>query len=231
LQSAQLAFGDVALLDRTALSIEAGERIGLIGRNGTGKSSLLKILAGLEHLDDGVVQFQQGLNLAYVAQEPLLNAELTVFDAVSEGLASLKSVLELYYAGDGDLDTLQNTIELQDGWNWEQRVTETLQRLRLDGAALVGSLSGGTRKRVALGQALVTLPDVLLLDEPTNHLDLDSIQWLEDLLVEFKGSVLVITHDRAFLDKVSTRIVELDRGHLNSYQGNFQSYLLFSYHV
>ena len=227
LQSAQLAFGDVALLDRTALSIEAGERIGLIGRNGTGKSSLLKILAGLEHLDDGVVQFQQGLNLAYVAQEPLLNAELTVFDAVSEGLASLKSVLELYYAGDGDLDTLQNTIELQDGWNWEQRVTETLQRLRLDGAALVGSLSGGTRKRVALGQALVTLPDVLLLDEPTNHLDLDSIQWLEDLLVEFKGSVLVtVTHDRAFLDKVSTRIVELDRGHLNSYQGNFQSYLL-----
>ena len=226
LQSAQLAFGDVALLDRTALSIEAGERIGLIGRNGTGKSSLLKILAGLEHLDDGVVQFQQGLNLAYVAQEPLLNAELTVFDAVSEGLASLKSVLELYYAGDGDLDALQNTIELQDGWNWEQRVTETLQRLRLDGAALVGSLSGGTRKRVALGQALVTLPDVLLLDEPTNHLDLDSIQWLEDLLVEFKGSVLVITHDRAFLDKVSTRIVELDRGHLNSYQGNFQSYLL-----
>jgi ATP-binding cassette subfamily F protein uup len=134
--------------------------------------------------------------------------------------------LEQYYAGDGDLNALQNTIELQDGWNWEQRVTETLQRLHLDGEALVSSLSGGTRKRVALGQALVTLPDILLLDEPTNHLDLDSIQWLEDLLVEFAGSVVVITHDRAFLDKVSTRIVELDRGHLYSYQGNFQSYLL-----
>ncbi|NDG15827.1 MAG: ATP-binding cassette domain-containing protein, partial [Betaproteobacteria bacterium] len=226
LQSAQLAFGDVPLLDKTALSIEAGERIGLIGRNGTGKSSLLKILAGMEHLDDGVVQYQQGLNLAYVAQEPVLESSMNVFDAVSVGLAPLKAVLEQYYAGEGDLNELQNTIEMQDGWNWEQRVTETLQRLHLDGDALVGSLSGGTKKRVALGQALVTLPDMLLLDEPTNHLDLDSIQWLEDLLIEFKGSAVVITHDRAFLDRVSTRIVELDRGHLHSYQGNFQSYLL-----
>ena len=130
LQSAQLAFGDVALLDHTALSIETGERIGLIGRNGTGKSSLLKILAGMEHLDDGVVQYQQNLKLAYVAQEPVLIPEVTVFDSVSEGLASLKQVLEQYYSGEGDLDALQNTIEMQDGWNWEQRVTETLQRLR-----------------------------------------------------------------------------------------------------
>ena len=226
LQSAQLAFGDVPLLDRTSLSIETSERIGLIGRNGTGKSSLLKILAGKEHLDDGVIQFQQNLNLAYVAQEPVLNPEVTVFDAVSEGLAGLKAVLDQYVSGVGDLDSLQNTIELQDGWNWEQRVTETLQRLHLDCDALISSLSGGMRKRVALGQALVTLPDMLLLDEPTNHLDLDSIQWLEDLLIEFKGSMVVITHDRTFLDRVSTRIVELDRGHLYSYQGNFQQYLL-----
>jgi ATP-binding cassette subfamily F protein uup len=226
LQAAQLAFGDLPLLDRTSLAIETSERIGLIGRNGTGKSSLLKILAGMEHLDDGVIQYQQGLNLAYVAQEPLLAPELSVFEAVSEGLAPLKAVLEQYYAGDGDLDALQNTIELQDGWNWEQRVTETLQRLHLDGDALVGSLSGGTRKRVALGQALVTMPDILLLDEPTNHLDLDSIQWLEELLLDFKGSAVVITHDRAFLDRVSTRIVELDRGQLYSYQGNFQNYLV-----
>ena len=226
LQSAQLAFGDVPLLDRTSLSIETSERIGLIGRNGTGKSSLLKILAGKEHLDDGVIQFQQNLNLAYVAQEPVLNPEVTVFDAVSEGLAGLKAVLDQYVSGVGDLDSLQNMIELQDGWNWEQRVTETLQRLHLDGDALISSLSGGMRKRVALGQALVTLPDMLLLDEPTNHLDLDSIQWLEDLLIEFKGSMVVITHDRTFLDRVSTRIVELDRGHLYSYQGNFQQYLL-----
>ena len=226
LQSAQLAFGDVPLLDRTSLSIETSERIGLIGRNGTGKSSLLKILAGKEHLDDGVLQLQQNLNLAYVAQEPVLDPDVTVFESVSEGLAGLKAVLDQYVAGIGDLDSLQNIIELQDGWNWEQRVTETLQRLHLDGEALIASLSGGMRKRVALGQALVTMPDILLLDEPTNHLDLDSIQWLEDLLVEFKGSMVVITHDRTFLDRVSTRIVELDRGHLYSYQGNFQQYLL-----
>ena len=226
LQSAQLAFGDVPLLDRTSLSIETSERIGLIGRNGTGKSSLLKILAGKEQLDDGVIQFQQNLNLAYVAQEPVLNPEVSVFDAVSEGLAGLKAVLDQYVSGIGDLDSLQNIIELQDGWNWQQRVTETLQRLHLDGTALISSLSGGMRKRVALGQALVTLPDMLLLDEPTNHLDLDSIQWLEDLLIEFKGSMVVITHDRTFLDRVSTRIVELDRGHLYSYQGNFQQYLV-----
>ena len=226
LQSAQLAFGDVPLLDRTSLSIETSERIGLIGRNGTGKSSLLKILAGKEHLDDGVLQLQQNLNLAYVAQEPVLDPDVTVFESVSEGLAGLKAVLDQYVAGIGDFDSLQNIIELQDGWNWEQRVTETLQRLHLDGEALIASLSGGMRKRVALGQALVTMPDILLLDEPTNHLDLDSIQWLEDLLVEFKGSMVVITHDRTFLDRVSTRIVELDRGHLYSYQGNFQQYLL-----
>ena len=226
LQNAQLAFGDVPLLDHTSLSIESTERIGLIGRNGTGKSSLLKVLAGKEQLDDGVVQFQQNLKIAYVAQEPLLQARMTVFEAVSEGLADLKETIEQYVSGDGDLDSLQNTIELQDGWNWEQRVTETMHRLHLDGQALISSLSGGLRKRVALGQALVTLPDVLLLDEPTNHLDLDSIQWLEDLLVEFKGSMVVITHDRTFLDRVSTRIVELDRGHLYSYQGNFAQYLL-----
>ncbi|MFM7698154.1 MAG: ATP-binding cassette domain-containing protein [Limnohabitans sp.] len=224
LHAAQLAFGDVPLLDRTSLAIEANERIGLIGRNGTGKSSLLKILAGQEQLDDGVIQFQQNLNIAYVAQEPHLQADRTIFEAVSEGLAGLKDTIEQYVSGVGDLDTLQNIIELQDGWNWEQRVIETMHRLHLEGQARISSLSGGMRKRVALGQALVTLPDILLLDEPTNHLDLDSIRWLEDLLIEFKGSMVVITHDRAFLDRVSTRIVELDRGQLFSYQGNFAQY-------
>ena len=128
LQAAQLAFGDVPLLDRTSLAIEASERIGLIGRNGTGKSSLLKILAGKEQLDDGVIQFQQNLNIAYVAQEPQLQADMTIFEAVSEGLAGLKDTLEQYVTGVGDLDTLQNIIELQDGWNWEQRVIETMHR-------------------------------------------------------------------------------------------------------
>ncbi|MCA0214200.1 MAG: ATP-binding cassette domain-containing protein [Proteobacteria bacterium] len=226
LLNAQLAFGHVALLDHTDIAIESAERVGLIGRNGAGKSSLLKILGGLEKADDGTLQLQQGLRIAYVAQEPLLDAADTVFTAVSAGVAGVRALIDQYSHGEGDLDALQGQIEAQDGWNWEQRVEETLQRLHLDRDATIGTLSGGTKKRVALGQALVTRPDVLLLDEPTNHLDLDSIEWLEGLLVDFKGSVVTITHDRAFLDRVATRIVELDRGILRSYPGNFSQYLV-----
>ena len=226
LLNAQLAFGHVALLDHTAFSLEAGERIGLIGRNGTGKSSLLKILAGLDKPDDGTLHQQQNLRLAFVAQEPLLDLDATVFEVVSVGVAGAISLIDAYCRGDGDLDVLQDAIEAQDGWNWEQRVTETLDRLHLESESRVGALSGGTRKRVALAQALVARPDVLLLDEPTNHLDLESIEWLETLLIEFVGSIIMITHDRAFLDRVATRIVELDRGHLMSYPGNFGQYLL-----
>ena len=221
---AHLAFGHVALLDSAAFSLETGERVGLIGRNGAGKSSLLKILGGLEKPDDGLLQFQQDLRIAYVAQEPALNADDSVFTAVRAGLAPLIHLIDQYTHSQGDLDTLQGAIEAQDGWNWEQRVDETLHRLHLDPDARIADLSGGTRKRVALAQALVTQPDVLLLDEPTNHLDLDSIQWLEQLLIEFKGSVVTITHDRSFLDRVATRIVELDRGQLRSYPGNFSTY-------
>jgi len=224
LLNAQLAFGHVALLDHADFSLEAAERIGLIGRNGAGKSSLLRILAGLEKADDGVLQLQQGLRIAYVAQEPVLASDATVFQATRSGLADMIALIDQYSAGDGDLDSLQGAIEAQDGWNWEQRIEETLHRLRLDGDALIGTLSGGTRKRVALGQALVRRPDVLLLDEPTNHLDLDAIEWLENLLLDFKGSVITITHDRSFLDRVATRIVELDRGRLLSYPGNFAQY-------
>jgi ATP-binding cassette subfamily F protein uup len=223
---AHLAFGHVALLDNTGFSLESGERVGLIGRNGAGKSSLLKILGGMEKPDDGILQFQQGLRIAFVAQEPVLKAEDTVFVAVSAGLSGLIQLIDRYTHSEGDLDALQGAIEAQDGWNWEQRVEETLHRLRLDKDAFIGALSGGTKKRVALAQALVTQPDVLLLDEPTNHLDLDSIQWLEQLLIDFKGSVVAITHDRAFLDRVATRIVELDRGQLRSYPGNFSAYQL-----
>jgi ATP-binding cassette subfamily F protein uup len=221
---AHLAFGHVALLDKTGFSLESGERVGLIGRNGAGKSSLLKILGGMEKPDDGMVQFQQGVRLAFVAQEPLLNPDDTVFTSVSAGLKGLIQLIEQYTHSQGDLDALQSAIEAQDGWNWEQRVEETLHRLHLDPQAQISALSGGTRKRVALAQALVSQPDVLLLDEPTNHLDLDSIQWLEQLLIDFKGSVVAITHDRAFLDRVATRIVELDRGQLRSYPGNFAAY-------
>ena len=224
LSDAQLAFGHVALLDHADFSLEASERIGLIGRNGAGKSSLLKILGGLERPDDGLLQLQQGLRLAYVAQEPALEPGHTVFESVSAGLAAVLALIEDYTHSRGDLDSLQRQIEALDGWTWQQRVEETLQRLRLDAQAQVGSLSGGTRKRVALAQALVTRPDVLLLDEPTNHLDLDAIEWLENLLLEFKGSVITITHDRAFLDRIATRIVELDRGQLRSYPGNFSRY-------
>ncbi len=228
LQDAQLAFGHVALLDHTDFALEAQERVGLIGRNGTGKSSLLKILASLEKADDGTLQVQTGLRIAYVPQEPVLDLQSSVFEAASVGLADARAARDLYLSGaDGlDLDALQNRIEALDAWNWEQRVEETLHRLHLDGAVRVGELSGGNKKRVALAQALVSRPDVLLLDEPTNHLDLDSITWLEDLLLEYKGSVVTISHDRAFLDRVATRMVELDRGRLLSYPGNFAQYQL-----
>jgi len=224
--NAQLAFGHVALLDHTDFALETGERVGLIGRNGTGKSSFLKILAGMEKADDGTLQLQQNLRLAYVAQEPVLDPNATVFAAASAGMAGVKALIDQYCDGIGDLDALQSAIEAQDGWNWEQRVTETLHRLHLEEDAIISTLSGGTKKRVALAQALVAQPDVLLLDEPTNHLDLDSIEWLEDLLIAFKGSVVTITHDRSFLDRVATRIVELDRGILRSYVGNFAQYLV-----
>ncbi|AMO23502.1 ATP-binding cassette domain-containing protein [Ramlibacter solisilvae] len=224
LLDAQLAFGHVALLDHADFSLETNERVGLIGRNGAGKSSLLKILAGLEHADDGTLQLQQGVAIAYVAQEPALEPESTVFEATRAGLADVIELIDCYTHGRGDLDALQRAIEAKDGWTWEQRVEETLHRLHLEKDAPVAGLSGGTRKRVALAQALVRRPDVLLLDEPTNHLDLDSIEWLEDLLIDFKGSVVTITHDRAFLDRVATRIVELDRGKLRAYPGNFSRY-------
>ena len=233
LTDAKLAFGHVDLLANTAFSLESGERVGLIGRNGTGKSSLLKILAGIEKMDDGLLQYQQGLRIAYVPQEPIFEAEETIFESVSKGVAQAKALREEYEAlsvGEWDdashdrLDEVQSQLEALSGWNWEQRVYETLDRLHLEPDLKINTLSGGTKKRVALARALVEMPDVLLLDEPTNHLDLDSIAWLEELLKEYQGSVILITHDRAFLDNVCTQIVELDRGILRSYPGNFTQY-------
>jgi ATP-binding cassette subfamily F protein uup len=226
LLDAQLAFGHVPLLDHADFSLETQERVGLIGRNGAGKSSMLKILGGMERPDDGTLQVQTGTRISYVAQEPILDGDATVFIAVRAGLERVIGLIEEYCLGHGDLDAMQSEIETLDGWNWEQRVNETLQRLHLNPEAIINTLSGGTKKRVALAQALVAQPDVLLLDEPTNHLDLDSIEWLEGLLVDFKGSIITITHDRSFLDNVATRIVELDRGKLMSYPGNFAAYLL-----
>ena len=218
LTDAKLAFGHVDLLANTAFTLESGERVGLIGRN--------------EKLDDGLLQYQQGLRIAYVPQEPIFEAEETVFDAVSKGVAQAKALREEYEAlsvADWDdashrLDEVQSQLEALSGWNWEQRVHETLDRLHLEAELKINTLSGGTKKRVALARALVEMPDVLLLDEPTNHLDLDSIAWLEELLKEYQGSVILVTHDRAFLDNVCTQIVELDRGILRTYPGNFSAY-------
>ncbi|WKZ86142.1 ATP-binding cassette domain-containing protein [Ralstonia pickettii] len=233
---AQLAFGHVALLDHTDFSLEAGERVGLIGRNGTGKSSLLKIVAGTTSPDDGLIARQSGVTSAYVPQEPEFDPEQTVAEAVAMGVphaAGLLAEYEALIASMGDthndeamhkLQALQSQLEAADAWQLRTRVETTIAQLGLQPGARIGSLSGGLTKRVALAQALVGAPDILLLDEPTNHLDYDSIRWLEDLLLAFRGSVLFITHDRAFLDRVATRIIELDRGKLRSYPGNFTAY-------
>ncbi|MFZ9257346.1 MAG: ATP-binding cassette domain-containing protein, partial [Burkholderiaceae bacterium] len=236
LSNAQLAYGHVALLDHAEFSLEAGERVGLIGRNGTGKSSLLKVIAGSAKLDDGLLTLQQGLRIAYVEQEPVFQPDITVFAAVAEGLSDVRDLISEYdqvtnrlgSTNDAELlermQHLQSRIDVVDGWNLDNRVATTLQRLGLDRERPMSALSGGMKKRVALARALVRSPDVLILDEPTNHLDLMSILWLENLLREFRGSLLFITHDRRFLDHVATRIVELDRGKLQSYLGNFSTY-------
>jgi len=233
---AQLAFGHVALLDHTDFSLEAGERVGLIGRNGTGKSSLLKIVAGTTSPDDGLIARQSGVTSAYVPQEPEFDPEQTVAEAVAMGVPHAAGLLAEYEAlitsmGDSHdedalhrLQALQSQLEAADAWQLRTRVETTIAQLGLLPGARIGSLSGGLTKRVALAQALVGAPDILLLDEPTNHLDYNSIRWLEDLLLAFRGSVLFITHDRAFLDRVATRIIELDRGKLRSYPGNFTAY-------
>ena len=231
LVDAHLAFGHVPLLDGAALALETGERVALIGRNGAGKSSLLKILSGLEKADDGILQLQGGLRRVYVAQEPLFEAGTSVFDAVAEGVAEARELRERFERHDSadDMDTVQTRLEALDGWTWEQRVDQALQRLKLEPTARVAELSGGTRKRVALARALVAAPDLLLLDEPTNHLDIDAIEWLQELLVQWRGgaaggAVVFVSHDRAFIDAVATRIVELDRGLLRSYPGSFKTY-------
>ncbi|WP_158899012.1 ATP-binding cassette domain-containing protein [Burkholderia sp. L27(2015)] len=237
---AQLAFGHVALLDHADFSIEAGERVGLIGRNGAGKSSLLQIVAGITRPDDGLITRQQNLTTVYVAQEPVFEGTDTVFEAVASGLAEIRALVDEYEvvvhelsdAAEGvrhdellaRLNTLQSALDASDGWNWQTRVATTLAQIGLDGEIRVNALSGGMQKRVALARALVAQPDVLLLDEPTNHLDFEAIRWLETFLMTLRSSVLFITHDRTFLDKVASRIVELDRGNLLSYPGNFSAY-------
>lgn len=238
LENASLAFGHHALLDHVNLQLDAGECIGLIGRNGSGKSSLLRTLAGEIKLDDGKLWCASELKLVYVPQEPQFEAGSTVFQEVSKGLGNLSQALLEYHEishalSEGRENTqvllerlqeVQGILEAQDGWRIQTRVETVINQLGLPEDTQIESLSGGIRKRVALARALVLMPDVLLLDEPTNHLDFSSIEWLEGLLRDFSGSVIFITHDRRFLDNVATRIVELDRGNLQSFPGNFSAY-------
>ena len=235
-ENASFAVGHVALLDKTSFQLDSGEKIGLIGRNGAGKSSFLKILAGVQKLDDGQIIVQNNLKIVYVPQESFFDKEATVFDTVAEGLGEIRNLLGRYHRVSYDLEhnsddvllkelnELQLEIEVKDGWKLDAAVKQTLGELGLPENEKIGNLSGGQKKRVALAQAWVQKPDVLLLDEPTNHLDIDAIIWLENLLKAFEGSLVVITHDRRFLDNIATRIVELDRGILRSYPGSFPKY-------
>ena len=236
LRDAQLAFGHYPMLDHAEFSMEEGEKIGLIGRNGTGKSSLLQVLAGQAHLDDGLLTVQQNLSIAYVEQAPCYAPDKTVFEIVSSAVAKTYHLLQEYERLSAQLAnqeatetlerfmTLQTQLDETDAWNLNHRVENLLSRLSLDPDSLIRQLSGGQYKRVAIARGLVCNPNVLMLDEPTNHLDFESISWLESILKEFTGSLIFITHDRRFLDNIATRIVELDRGKLLSYPGNFSAY-------
>lgn len=240
LENASLAFGHVALLDKAAFQLDAGERVGLIGRNGAGKSSMLKALAGEIKLDDGKVWTEKSARTVYVPQEPELNPDHAIYEAVAEGLGAVQKTLVAYHdvthkmsEPDADfevlmkeMEVLQHDLDNLGAWEMQSKIETVLTKLSLDADVVISTLSGGWRKRVALGRALVAEPEVLLLDEPTNHLDLEAILWLEELLLNFKGAVLFITHDRRFLNRLATRIVELDRGKLTDFVGTYSNYLV-----
>lgn len=237
LSNAYLGFGDQPLLDHSELHIEQGERVCLVGRNGAGKSTLMKVLAGEIQLDDGTLIIEKDIVIARLEQDPPRHIEDTVFDYVAEGIANLASLLKEYHHVSTQMQTdysdalmtklakIQEQLEHSNGWLFENRIQDTLKTLELDPNARLCELSGGWVRRAALARALVADPDILLLDEPTNHLDVDAISWLENLLLDFKGSIIFISHDRAFIRKMATRIIDLDRGNLVSYPGNYDKYL------
>jgi ATP-binding cassette subfamily F protein uup len=233
LKNVSLNLGRTALLDKANLTLEAGERLCLMGRNGAGKSTLLKVIAGEVKVDAGeIVTAAQGLKVTQLPQDVPGNLEGTVYDVVADGLGEVGHLIARYHhliaegAEDlAELSRVQSALEAQDGWALESRVEAMLSKLKLDGEVPFASLSGGVKRRALLGRALVAEPDLLLLDEPTNHLDIESIRWLEEFLLEWHGTLLFITHDRAFVRRLATRIVEIDRGNLQSWSGNYDEYL------
>jgi ATP-binding cassette subfamily F protein uup len=236
LDRVSIAFGHLPLLDSASVQIEPGERVAVIGRNGTGKSTLLKVVNGEMTADSGSVWRQAGVGTARLDQDAPLIDPRPVFDVVAAGLGDLSDLVAAYHhaavqvAEDGTasrlerLGRLQHELEERDGWRLEQRVEQIVSHLNLPAEAVVDALSGGWRRRVLLARALVSQPDLLLLDEPTNHLDIDAIAWLEAYLAEFPGAVLFVTHDRAFLQRLATRIVELDRGRVTSWPGDYAAF-------
>ncbi len=231
LEQLQLAYGHHVLLDGADLVIEKGERLALVGRNGTGKSTLLRLIAGDNQADDGHVWRAPGLKVGVLEQSLPDADDATIFEIVAQGLPETGDLLAEYQRliakDDPDmrrLETLQTRLEALDGWSFHQRIDTVLTRLGLLAETQMRALSGGWRRRVALARAMVAGPDLLLLDEPTNHLDIDTIAWLEEQLLAFDGAVLFITHDRAFLSRLATAILELDRGRLGRYPGDYATY-------
>ena len=238
LNQAYLSYSDAPLLDSLDLQIEAGERLCLVGRNGAGKSTLLKVIAGEIPLDDGRRTHIQGLKIARLEQDPPQSSEQSVFDYVAHGIRELGDLLLEYHrvsvlvASEPSeqhikaLSRLQEQLEHLNGWQFDTRIRQILSLLQLDAETALSSLSGGWLRKVAFARAIVSDPDLLLLDEPTNHLDIAVIEWLETFLAEFKGAIVFISHDRAFIHKVATRIVDLDRGKVTSWPGNYDEYLV-----
>ena len=230
LQRVDFSIGGPLLLEHVDLSIDRNERVCIVGRNGEGKSTLMKLIAGELQADDGEVRVQNGIVVARMAQEVPQGTAGTVFDVVSDGLGDLGHLLARYHhlLAESDFDALgdvQHAIEAQNGWDLDRRVADVIARLELPGDTDFAALSGGMKRRVLLAQALVRKPDVLLLDEPTNHLDVEAIDWLEGFLKAFDGSIVFVTHDRAFLRALATRIVEIDRGQLTDWPGDYDNYL------
>ncbi len=237
LDKLSLAFGHHALLDRAELEITRGERLCLVGRNGEGKSSLLRLVSGEAAPDEGSVWIRPGTRVAHLAQEVALDSRESVFDVVAGGLPELGRLITAFHHTAAELSgastpgglerlaRLQHELEAQGGWQLEQRVETVLARLGLVGDAAFDTLSGGWRRRVMLARALVADPDLLLLDEPTNHLDIEAIAWLEEFLLEYAGALLFISHDRTFVRRLATRIIELDRGRLTSWPGDYDAYI------